>query len=63
MKCVLCGAKFDRRDISAWVNSSYCLSCQEYDAFSHNPEEESLEVHNLLHPNGKTLPVFYDDMK
>lgn len=64
MKCILCGAKFNRHEVTAFNNSPYCFSCQEYDAFGVDQtedEEYNLDLHNLLNPNGKTPVVRYDE--
>lgn len=42
--------------------TDYCDSCiDEAEELQYNSDVEDMDVQALLHPDGKTKPVFYDE--
>lgn len=58
MKCLACQSYFRRNE---WNSSDYCEKCLDSDPdLDYNPIDDDFEIHQLLHPSGKTEAKFYD---
>ena len=59
MHCVMCNKYFRKTRFNP---TDYCDSCiDEAEELQYNSDVEDMDVQALLHPDGKTKPVFYDD--